>query len=206
MGVPGTGRHDSLEVLSDYFDWKKISTGKLLREHVASKGPYASRIQDCFNNFQFVDDEIVVELVKKEIDVFEKKCQSWICEGFPRTKVQALSLQKMGIIPDKFVNVNIKKHNSLQRIKQNIVNTNQELYGDGADEVVAKVYSEHEMNMKAVCETFNQFIYQCDATEKQPNDVTNDLARMLRIRFRNNAPRRPPKVIIIGPPGSGKTT
>ena len=33
-----------------------------------------------------------------------------------------------------------------------------------------------------------------------------DLNRMLKIRHRNNAPRRPPKVIIIGPPGSGKST
>ena len=29
---------------------------------------------------------------------------------------------------------------------------------------------------------------------------------MLRIRHRNNAPRRPPKVLIIGPPGCGKST
>lgn len=29
---------------------------------------------------------------------------------------------------------------------------------------------------------------------------------MLRIRFRNNAPRRPPRVILLGPPGSGRST
>ena len=29
---------------------------------------------------------------------------------------------------------------------------------------------------------------------------------MLRIRFRNNAPRRPPKILLIGPPGSGRST
>ena len=38
------------------------------------------------------------------------------------------------------------------------------------------------------------------------NDVANDLARMLRLKFRNNAPRRPPKVMLIGPPGSGRST
>ena len=36
--------------------------------------------------------------------------------------------------------------------------------------------------------------------------MANDLARMLRIRFRSNAPRRPPRVILLGPPGSGRTT
>lgn len=29
---------------------------------------------------------------------------------------------------------------------------------------------------------------------------------MLRIRYKNDAPRRPPRVIILGPPGSGRGT
>ena len=68
------------------------------------------------------------------------------------------------------------------------------------------MYEEYEMNMNAVNQTFNQFIYQYDAGDKAQNDVANDLARMLRIKYRNNAPRRPPKVMLIGPPGSGRTT
>ena len=34
----------------------------------------------------------------------------------------------------------------------------------------------------------------------------DDLTRMLRLKFRSNAPRRPPRVFVIGPPGSGRTT
>ena len=40
----------------------------------------------------YVDDSIVIELIKKEIMTQEKENQSWIIEGFPRTRVQALSL------------------------------------------------------------------------------------------------------------------
>lgn len=29
---------------------------------------------------------------------------------------------------------------------------------------------------------------------------------MLKLRFRNNASLRPPKVILVGPPGSGRST
>ena len=29
---------------------------------------------------------------------------------------------------------------------------------------------------------------------------------MMRIRFRNGAPRAPPKVLLLGPPGSGRST
>ena len=115
-------------------------------------------------------------------------------------------MQKMGIIPDKFINLSIRKHNALARIKQNLVATNQDVYGDLADEVAERMYQEWEVNHNAVIETFNQFIYNMDCTDKAQNEVANDLARMLRIRHRNNAPRRPPRVILIGPPGSGRST
>jgi adenylate kinase len=45
-----------------------------------------------------------------------------------------------------------------------------------------------------------------DATDRQTTDVLDDIHTMLKLRFRNNAPKRPPQVIMIGPPGSGKTT
>lgn len=140
LGAPGACRQENLEALSEYFEWKRISTGKLLREHVSAQGPHAKRITQCFNNFQYVDDEIVIELVEKEIQGFEKKSQSWIIQGFPRTRVQALALQKMSIIPDKFINLQVKKHSSLARIKQNLVVANQDVYGDQADEVAERMF------------------------------------------------------------------
>lgn len=60
--------------------------------------------------------------------------------------------------------------------------------------------------MNAVTSTFNQFIFQYQCADKLQNDIVNDLTRMLRLKFRSNAPRRPPRVFVIGPPGSGRTT
>ena len=51
-GAPGSCRQENLEALSEYFEWKRISVGKLLREHVQSSGPHSDRITACFNNFQ----------------------------------------------------------------------------------------------------------------------------------------------------------
>jgi adenylate kinase len=39
-----------------------------------------------------VDDKIVIDLVKKEVQLLELEHKSWIIEGFPRTKLQALAL------------------------------------------------------------------------------------------------------------------
>ena len=51
----------------------------------------------------------MIELVKRQVENFETTAQSWVVEGFPRTKVQALALQKDGIIPDRFILLNVSE-------------------------------------------------------------------------------------------------
>jgi adenylate kinase len=55
--------------------------------------------------FFLVDDDIVIKIIGKKIQEFENEKKNWIIEGFPRTKIQALSLSKLGIIPDKLINI-----------------------------------------------------------------------------------------------------
>jgi hypothetical protein len=60
------------------------------------------------------------------------------------------------------------------------------------------------MNMRAVRDSFRQFIFEYDADRPHP-DISADLFKMLKLRFQNGAPRRPPKIILLGPPGSGRS-
>lgn len=60
--------------------------------------------------------------------------------------------------------------------------------------------------MKGVKEAYSQFIFEHDVTDKSYNDVIPDLMRMLNMRFSEGAPRRAPKMCIVGPPGSGRHT
>ena len=71
-----------------------------------------------------VDDQIVIDLISKEIRECEDQRKSWICQGFPRTKVQALALQREGIIPDKFILVNVREEASVARLKSNLIAIN----------------------------------------------------------------------------------
>ena len=97
----------------------------------------------------------MIDLVRAEIENYEKKQFSWIIQGFPWTRVQALELQKMAIVPDKFININIRKHQALTRIKSVVGNINTAIYGQELDEIANQCYEEYEMNMAGVIETFN---------------------------------------------------
>ena len=50
----------------------------------------------------------------------EQENKSWIIEGFPRTQMQALALQKMNIIPDKFILLNVDDCTTIQKVKENL--------------------------------------------------------------------------------------
>lgn len=104
MGPPGSFRQDVTATLCDQMGgWRAISPGELFKREIAKKTETGKRIQQCFKEYHYVDDELVIDLVKREIQEAEKEKQSWILQGFPRTKVQALSLQKMAVLPDKFI-------------------------------------------------------------------------------------------------------
>jgi adenylate kinase len=219
MGPPGSNRKENALALAEYFNWACISIGDLLKKEVSKKSEYGKAITESLKNYRYskcsiwnnngcfiVDDNIVIDIVKKQIAQCEKDNQSWIIEGFPRTKVQALSLQKIGVIPDKFILLEVKKSTSITKVKNNLIANNSTLYGPELEEVANSALQEYELHINGVKSAFKGFIYEYNAIDKAHNDVANDLARMLRIRFRSNAPRRPPRVILLGPPGSGRST
>ena len=80
------------------------------------------------------------------------------------------------------------------------------IFGDEIDELALKIKSEHDFNLNGVKDTFNNFIFNYDTSGNALEQTVQDLGRMINLRFRINAPRRPPRVIILGPPGSGRST
>ena len=88
-----------------------ISVGDLLQREITKKSDYGKRIFESRKKYQYIEDEIVIDLVTKHIEEAERNKDNsnsgWILEGFPRTRLQALALQNMKIIPDKFFMLNI---------------------------------------------------------------------------------------------------
>ena len=120
--------------------------------------------------------------------------------------VQALNLQKWAIVPDKFISVKTKKAIAITRIKQYCVSVNQTLYGPELDDLAERMWNEHCVHSASVDKCFGEFSFTYDCSTRAQNDAAGDLAQMLRVRFRQNAPRRPPKIVMLGPTGSGRST
>ena len=153
-----------------------------------------------------VDDKIVIDLVRKQVELLELDHKSWIIEGFPRTKLQALSLQKAGIIPDRFILLNVERDRSVAQLKKTL-QPFESIYGkEEIERMTQNSMNEYDLHTRAVRSAFNHFIYDYNAVGRSQADVANDIARMLRIKFKSSGPTRPARVILLGPPGSGRAT
>lgn len=128
MGPPGSKRKEIALSLAEYLSEDRengfvcISVGDLLRKEISKKSEFGKLIVESRRTYSYVKDEIVIELVKLQIEQLEKENAggSWIIEGFPRTRLQAISLQKMGIVADKFIMLDIVENISIDKVKMNL--------------------------------------------------------------------------------------
>jgi adenylate kinase len=142
----------------------------------------------------------------------EKSGKSYVIEGYPRTRAQAIGLQKMGFMPDKFFILHINEAAISKRIRHSLTQNGnnsetavKHLSEKEIETAISNAILEYNMNIKDVKEAFAG--YYCDIDANQDHDnVVNDIARIMRLRVKSNAPRSPPRVLIVGAPGAGKTT
>ena len=102
VGPPGSKKKEIALGLTAHFseegkdqkkDFQCISVGDLITRQVTQKNEqHGEEIEQSLQTYSYVRDEIVIELVKEQIEAIEQRKQSWIIEGFPRTEAQAIAL------------------------------------------------------------------------------------------------------------------
>ena len=53
---------------------------------------------------------------------------------------------------------------------------------------------------------YKNFIFDIDTEDIDKQEVDNIIERMLKLKFSKKSANRPPKVVIVGPPGCGRST
>ena len=96
FGAPGSGKGTQSEKLISEYGLHHISTGELLRDHIA-RGTELGKVADTYiSKGLLIPDELMIEvladLFKKNPEVAEKGV---IFDGFPRTIAQAEALAEM---------------------------------------------------------------------------------------------------------------
>jgi len=92
VGPPGCERKEYAKRIREKYPMTIISTGDLLKKEITKKTDHSEAIKQAFDQRTLVPDAVVTDILHKKIVEVEKDQQNWLVEGYPRTKVQSLSL------------------------------------------------------------------------------------------------------------------
>ncbi|KAK7304764.1 hypothetical protein VNO77_42651 [Canavalia gladiata] len=102
-GAPASGKGTQCELIVQKFGLVHISTGDLLRAEVAAGTEIGNKAKEFMNAGRLVPDEIVSAMVAARLSREDVKQKGWLLDGYPRSLVQAQSLEKMQIRPDVYI-------------------------------------------------------------------------------------------------------
>ena len=95
FGVPGSGKGTQSEFLIKEYDLYHISTGEVLRDHIA-RGTELGIIADGFiSKGQLIPDSLMINILSDVLNNNTQAAKGVIFDGFPRTIPQARALKEM---------------------------------------------------------------------------------------------------------------
>ena len=95
FGAPGSGKGTQSARLIDAYGLYHISTGELLRDHIA-RDTELGRIADSFiSKGQLIPDQLMIDILSQTLDENPETANGVIFDGFPRTIDQAKALKVM---------------------------------------------------------------------------------------------------------------
>lgn len=95
IGPPGAGKGTQAPNLKEKFCACHLATGDMLRAQVAAKTALGVEAKKIMDQGGLVSDEIMVNMIKSELENNQECSKGFILDGFPRTIPQAEKLDSM---------------------------------------------------------------------------------------------------------------
>jgi len=187
--APCLGRRKWSQELANHFGLTWISAGSLCRDAGMD-----------VDSMDYVPDNEVAELVMEQIQSATDAMQGWVLDGFPRTRTQTSYLKELSVLPTHVFVLQAPESAILTRNEQI---REGELEGEYVPpEILEKKLRIFTCHHTASLETYGKMIKAIDATQDEET-VWTELESNVRKLPRALGPHRLPRVVIVGPRGSG---
>ncbi|KAF8447722.1 adenylate kinase-domain-containing protein [Boletus edulis BED1] len=93
LGKPCCGKGTLAARLSEKYDVLTISTGDLLRHHIAERTDVGRKAEGIVAAGGLLPDEMMLDLITTKLDTLKEN--NWILDGFPRTQRQGRMLDNL---------------------------------------------------------------------------------------------------------------
>lgn len=115
LGAPGAGKGTQAEVISEHLNIPTISTGNIIREALKSGTEMGLKAKEYMDSGRLVPDEVVIGIIRDRLA--QDDCRGgFILDGFPRTIPQAEALDRMGIVIDRVIDIEVADETIARRV------------------------------------------------------------------------------------------
>tara|TARA_B100000989_G_scaffold12610_1_gene8590 strand:+ start:163 stop:726 length:564 start_codon:yes stop_codon:yes gene_type:complete len=182
FGPPGAGKGTQAKYLVKKLNNFQISTGEILREEIKNNSEIGKKIIDVMNDGRFVSDDIVNQLLEKQIFDSKKK-NKLIFDGYPRSINQAknleLLLKKSNQQIDLVFFLNVNKETIIKRIQKRKI---QEKRSDDELDTILKRYDTYMKTTRPVLDFYskNANFYEIDGSD-EIEQITNKIDTFINV-------------------------
>ena len=182
FGPPGAGKGTQAKYLVKKLSNYQISTGDILRDEIKNNSDIGKKIINVMNEGRFVNDDIVNELLEKQVfDPIKKN--KLIFDGYPRSINQAKNLDLLLDSSNQMINfvffLNVDKETIIKRIQKRKI---LEKRSDDELNTILKRYDTYMKTTKPVLDFYskNANFYEIDGSE-EIEQITNKIDTFINV-------------------------
>ena len=121
LGAPGSGKGTVGNLLSEMFNIVHISSGEIFRSYIKKHDKLGEKIESYVKKGALIPDDLVIKLVEKRMQEKDTE-KGMILDGYPRTREQAIELDRLLAELGRKVSVAVNLVISDEEITDRIVN------------------------------------------------------------------------------------
>jgi adenylate kinase len=155
FGPPGSGKGTQSENIVNTYQLQHLSTGDLLRDEVGRQTPLGIEAKKYMDQGLLVPDEVVIGMISSKIDEMPD-IRGFIFDGFPRTKAQAESLDKLLEFKNTQIHLvlslEVPENELIKRLVNRGITSGR---SDDTEEVITKRVKEYHLKTEPVAAYYN---------------------------------------------------
>ncbi|KAF6721086.1 Adenylate kinase 8 [Oryzias melastigma] len=203
IGPPAVGKYTLCKRLS----------AELRAVHVTTESLLQGQSED-------LPSEVLVQIVQQRLQKVDCLTKGWVLQEIPKTRLQALSLQQAGILPKHLVMLEapddvLQERNQGRMVDPQTKDVYHQIFIWPSDDTIAqRLQKGRSLTNKQLSEELQR--YSCEVTglrsayqhvlkvisgDQPHSDVYQQALAFVQTRHRS----RPHRILLLGPPGSGKS-
>ncbi|CEO95014.1 unnamed protein product (mitochondrion) [Plasmodiophora brassicae] len=222
LGGPGSGKTSLSARIVREFGVELVSSSDILHEVSNHDTQVGQCVKSYIDKGEAVPDSILVPMLLTAVCRPSCKQNGWLLEGFPRCRDQGNQMLRAGILPNKVILLDLPPAVAKQRIlgrrvdpkTGEVFSANDVSESAGSrlqkrsidtDENAEKTIAAWTKDMNSTLDLFKRQALIVNA-EQTPEQIWKQVRAYLLTRPPSLAPTRPPRIALIGAPGTGRTT